>query len=228
MKAKIISYLLIYCLIIEPSLLNMGCTSFYPSEGTKNLNDYRNHEGKILIRLKNGVELIVNPKNLYFVDRNSEFIYAEGNEFNFVTKSTTSFNGVILPGKIDSEKVIENNSDIYHLFWMQDNTKLIIEDENLYRAAPDSQSGYWMLVDSYRKEFHKIYNSDIAGIEIQDIDWDKTSMVIALGLGISIVLIILLNNAFADCSSRRQSSDCSSSNSSNQSSDCSSNYSGSY
>jgi hypothetical protein len=224
MKAKIISYLLIYCLIIEPSLLNMGCTSFYPSEGTKNLNDYRNHEGKILIRLKNGVELIVNPKNLYFVDRNSEFIYAEGNEFNFVTKSTTSFNGVILPGKIDSEKVIENNSDIYHLFWMQDNTKLIIEDENLYRAAPDSQSGYWMLVNSYRKEFHKIYNSDIAGIEIQDVDWVKTSIAIVLGLGIMIGLIILLSNAGSG--SGGHSSDCGNSNY-HYSNDCG-NYAGSY
>jgi hypothetical protein len=228
MKAKIITYSLIYLLIIEPSLLNMGCTSFYPVEGATNLDDYKNHQDEILIRLKNGEELIVNPKNLYFVDRDSEFIYAEGEEYNFATKSSTSFEGIILPGKIDSEKVIEDNLDIYHLFWLQDSSKLNIEDENLYRVAPDSQSGYWMLVDSYRKEFHKIYNSDIAGIEIQDIDWDKTSMVIALGLGISIVLIILLNNAFADCSSRRQSSDCSSSNSSNQSSDCSSNYSGSY
>ena len=96
MKAKkIITYLLIYCIIIEPSLLNMGCTSFYPVEGANNLDDYRYYEEEILIRLKNGDELIVYPGDLYFVNRNSEFIYARGEEYNFNTNNSTSFNGII-------------------------------------------------------------------------------------------------------------------------------------
>lgn len=218
MKAKkIIIYLLIYCIVIEPSLLNMGCTSFYPVEGTSTLDDYRNYEDEILIRLYDGEELIAYPSDLYFVNRNSEFIYARGEEYNLNTKNSTSFNGIILPGEIDSEKVIVEDSDKYNLFWMQDSIKLIIEEKNLYRSAPDSQRGYWMYVKAYpyRTIYQKIYNSDIAGIEIRDVDWVKTSIATVLGLGLILFLIAIFSwkkhshgSQYNDCKSSNTSTDC--------------------
>ena len=95
---------------------------------------------------------------------------------------------------------------------MHDSTKLIIEEKNLYRFAPDSQSGYWLYIKSYpyRTIHHKIYNSDIAGIEIRDVDWVKTSILIVLGLGF--ILLLIAASRMGHQSSSPQYNDCKSSN----------------
>lgn len=213
-RLKLLSWLLIYCIVIEPSLMNMGCTSFYPSGGN-NPADYKNTEKEILIIFKNKTELAVKTSRLYFVPKGSEFLYGRGEQFNYSNKRHTRFEGTIPPEKIDSEKVVKDGREIYQFIWLPD-VRLIIEAENFYRVEPDNQNDYWAYVNPENGTVKQIYLNDIQAIEIRELDWLKTWLLIGLSLGVLALFIILLSSASGtshsggstDCNSHSYSGDC--------------------
>jgi len=71
-------------MLIQIPLTHLGCTSFYPT-GDADLSKYSNHEGSILLKLKDKSELEVPQKCSLFIEK----------------------------GKIDQAKLSEYNSTLY-------------------------------------------------------------------------------------------------------------------
>ena len=190
---KIISLLLIYCLVIQIPLTHLGCTSFYPTEENKSLSNYNNYEGRILLKLKDNTELEITPKNSFFVDRPSELIYGSGLEFNYTNKKNTYFTGIIEKDMIDSTKLIEYNSNQYIEYWMKDNRKLTMEVKKLLTITPDSGSNFWLVMDNNKDEIRKIYDSDIEEIQVLKTNWVTTSFLISGGIVLVSLIYLIIN-----------------------------------
>jgi hypothetical protein len=186
MKKQIISSILISCILIQIPLTHFGCTSFYPTEDN-NLSKYHNYEGNLLLKMKDATELRITPMNSFCVKSESEFIYGIGKEYNFKSKESSDFAGIIEKNKIDSSKLIENQSTPYRIYWLHDNRKIICEKE-IFCTAP----GFWSVLDNNMHEFRKIYDCEIETIEIQETNWLKTSALIVLGTALVLFVVAFL------------------------------------
>ncbi len=190
MKLKFFNWLLIYCLIIEPSLLNMGCTSFYTAEKGNDLNEYLNDNALIIVKLKDESKIKVKTNNIFYLKKGSEFIFGEGKKFDYLEKKSLYFKDYIPAEDIKSEEIRSDNSTSIHLFRMKDSTKILIQTEELFRIRPDKNNDSWVLYAEVENKFHKISTSDIAGVEIEKFDWVLTSIVITLSLGLILFLLL--------------------------------------
>ena len=209
---KIIAAILIYSFLIQIVLMNVGCMSYYPVKGEYELDNYKNYKDNILVKLKNKTEVEVIPQDLLYLQKNSKFRYGEGDEYDPSSRELSYFRGIIFPSKrdsenslltdlkklnikyfsssgIDSERIIVNNSTIYHLFWLKNRIRLNFKDGN-FILITDSVRNFWVAVDPYKKEFRKMNNSNIERIEIQKIDWVKTSIYIPFAIALCIGTVI--------------------------------------
>jgi len=181
MRTKIISSILVFCMLIQIPLTQVGCTSFYPT-GDNDLSKY-SAESRLLLKMKDKTDLDITPADCVSIDSSSELIYAIGKEYNYETKKFSDFDGVIEKEKIDSAKFLESNSKKYYIYWINDNRKIICERE-AYPIAPDSGSSFWLMYDNNKNEARKIYNSDIEMVEIQKTNWLATSFLIFMGAAV--------------------------------------------
>ncbi|MEJ2614392.1 MAG: hypothetical protein P8Z35_05515, partial [Ignavibacteriaceae bacterium] len=186
---KIIVSILISCMLLQLQFTQIGCTSFYPVNDNNKLVEYNNYSGKILLKLKDKTELNINPKYSIFIDKPSDLIYGTGSEFNYKDRKSFDFKGIIEKDAIDSGKVIESNSTAYHLYWTRNNRRLSFKVGKVFSIAPDSGSGFWLVFDNNRDEYKKIYDRDIAEIQVQKTNWVTTSILILLGIGVLALFI---------------------------------------
>ena len=180
-------------MLIQIPLTHLGCTSFYPLGEDDNLPDLIHSKKELLLKLKDQTEVHVLPLNYFYLDKPVEFIYGIGNEYNYENQRVSVFEGFIELDKIDSCKVIEENSILYHLFWLKDNRRLSFEEDKIIRAIPDSSKYTWLLPE-YPKLI-EISDSDISEVQVRKINWITTSIASVLGIGILILGIVFLANA---------------------------------
>lgn len=136
---KLISWILIYCLLIQIPLMDMGCMSFYSTEKDNNLANYQNYDNDILVKLKDSTEIKIPEGGIYFINKD----------------------------KIDSSKAIADNSGHYQFYWMNNGKRFIFGLENDYNLSPDSISNFYIVMDKNKNEFRKIYDNDIKEIRLQ-------------------------------------------------------------
>ncbi|MGE5806962.1 MAG: hypothetical protein ACM34M_14305, partial [Ignavibacteria bacterium] len=118
-----------------------------------------------------------------------ESIYGNGKLYNYETRKLSDFKGFIEKDKIDSSKVIENNSILYHQFWLKDNRSLSFEEDKIIRVAPDPGKNIWLVLDENEMKLIKISDSEISEVQVPKINWITTSIVSVLGIGLLILLI---------------------------------------
>ena len=199
MKIKIISSILTSTLLIQITLTSGGCMTFLPVEGN-NLANHQNDTNTLLIRIKDKRELKVEPENLIYYGNDSLFIYGEGYELNLADTEYSrliSFKGFVspAPAKIDSEKAIMYDSSKYYLFWMNNNKRISIREDNLARFNSNIMDNYWV-AKSENMGYQQFYAKDIAAIEEKGYtDEAKAGMGVfaalcAIGLAIGIWLLI--------------------------------------
>ncbi len=186
MKKQIISSILIFCMLIQIHLTQVGCTSFYPA-GDNDLSKYSEESG-LLLRMQDKTDLDISPANSVFIDSSAEFIYAVGKEYNYSTKKLSDFKGVIEKDKIDSAKFFEINSTKYYICWLNDNRKITCEKE-MFSTTPDSGSSFWLVYDNNKNEIRKVHDSEIEAVEIQKTNWVATSFLILIGAAALTLLI---------------------------------------
>ena len=189
MKKQIISSILIFCMLIQVPLTHIGCTSFYPPGEEDNLSDLINSKEGLLLKLKDETEIETIPNNYFYLDKPVEFIYGIGHQYKYENKRSTVFKGFIEKDKIDSCRVIEYNSILYHIYWMKDNRILNFEEDKIITVAPDSGKNIWLLVDDSNKRFIKISDSEISEVQVSKINWVTTSIVMVLGIGLLVLFI---------------------------------------
>ena len=187
MKTQIISSILIFSLLIQIALTTEGCMEFRPVEDN-NLAHHQKDTNTLLIRLKDKRDIEVEPENLIYYGNDSLFIYGKGYELNLADTTYNRlfhFNGLILPANIDSEKVIVYDSTKFYLFWMNNNKRISIKEDNLARFNSNTMDNYWV-AKSENMGYQQFYEKDIAAIEKKGLtDTQK-----ALG-NIAILLVII-------------------------------------
>ena len=187
MKSKIISSILISSLLIQITLTSGGCMTFLPVEDN-NLAHHQDDNNKLLVKLKDKRDIEIEPKNLIYYGNDSLFIYGKGYELNLADTTYNRlfhFNGLILPANIDSEKVIVYDSTKFYLFWMNNNKRISIKEDNLARFNSNTMDNYWV-AKSENMGYQQFYEKDIAAIEKKGLtDTQK-----ALG-NIAILLVII-------------------------------------
>jgi hypothetical protein len=194
MQRKIISLLLIFCLLIQLPITNIGCRAAFPT-GENDLSKYVNENGHILIKLKDDTEIETFSESIFLIKDSSEFFYGKGDKYNYEDKSLSEFDGTFYNYDIDSTKSIIGNSKSYQLFWMKDNTRLSFEVGNIFIVKPDSGKSCWA-VKEYSEgsvksnKLIRIYENDIS--EVQEF---KTTWVGYTILGLSIAAVIVLGIA---------------------------------
>jgi len=194
---KIISALLIYCLLVQTLLIDAGCRSFLPAGENDALADYKNYEYRILLKLKDNTFIIVAPDNFIFVDQPADLIFGEGSEYNYKTKENSDFIGTIEKKDIDSNLVTGRGTEVYHLFWTVDSKKYTFEKDNFISIIPDSGKNFWIVRDYYNGRFSKITDDDISEIKIEKTNWILTSLLIFVSAGLILIGILFfgLENA---------------------------------
>lgn len=100
---KIISVILIYCILIQIPLTHLGCKSFYPTEENKSLSNYNNYEGRILLKLKDNTELEVAHKYSVFITPDS------GSGFWLVMENNKDEPRKIYDSDIEGIQVLKTN-----------------------------------------------------------------------------------------------------------------------
>ena len=190
MKTKIISSILIFCTLVQIPLTQVGCTSFYPLGEDDNLSKHINSKKELLLKLKDQTEVYVLPDNYFYLDKPVEFIYGIGSQYNYENQRISVFEGFIEIDKIDSCKVIENNSILHHLFWLKDKRRLSFEEDKIIRAVPDSLKYTWLLVEYNKPKLIEISNSEISEVQVRKINWVTTSIASVLGIGLLVLFIV--------------------------------------
>lgn len=151
MNTKIISTLLIYCILIQVLFTGTGCMSFYSTNGDDNLADYKNYDGKILLKLKDGTEAEVPQNGILDIEKNG----------------------------VDSTKIIEYHSKPYEIYWMKSKRMLLFDMDKSVKEVPDTNSDFWAVVDDHdTRALRKIYDNDIDEIQIQKVNPVTTGLFI--------------------------------------------------
>jgi hypothetical protein len=201
MKSKIISSILISSLLIQITLTGGGCMTFLPVED-KNLAHHQEDENTLLVKLKDKRDIEVEPENLIYYGNDSLFIYGKGYELNLADttyKRLFHFNGFVspAPAKIDSEKVIKYDSSKYYLFWMNNNKRISIKEDDLVRFSSNTMDNYWV-TKSENMGYQQFYAKDIAAIEEKGLT-DKakvgrTVFGVLSGIGLMIYFVLMFKN----------------------------------
>lgn len=182
MNKRIISSVLIYCILIQLTYTYTGCTSLYPvSNNNPALSDY---EGELLLKLKDKRELHINTQNAFYIETPSNLFYCVGKEYNFTTKKLSDFKGIIERDKIDSSEVKMYNLNNVTAYWLNDNRKISCEKE-LYSITPDSGAGYWLALDNSNYKVWKVFDR-----EIQYIFKKETNVAATVGLVVVSALVL--------------------------------------
>jgi hypothetical protein len=168
MKTKIISSILISTLLIQIALTSGGCMTFLPVEDN-NLAHHQEDGNTLLVKLKDKRDIEIEPKNLIYYGNDSLFIYGKGYELNLADTTYQRlfpFNGFVspAPAKIDSEKVIMYDYSKYYLFWMNNNKRISIKEDDLTRFNSNTMDNYWV-AKSENMGYQQFYVKDIAAIE---------------------------------------------------------------
>ena len=157
---KLITLILIYCLIIQIPFFNEGCMSYFPIEGDKTLLNHKIYNNDILIKLKDSTDVEVPQGRIYHLEKD----------------------------KIDSAKVAEYESSHYQIFWMHDKKKITFKIGNERDMQPDSSNDFWIVWDKNEETFIRINNSDIQEIQTHKVDGTKTSLLLVGILGVCAIL----------------------------------------
>ena len=168
MKSKIISSILISSLLIQITLTSGGCMTFLPVEDN-NLAHHQDDDNTLLVKLKDKRDIEIEPQNLIYYGNDSLFIYGKGYELNLADttyKRLFHFKGFVspAPAKIDSEKVIMYDSSKYYLFWMNNNKRVSIREDDLTRFTSNTMDNYWV-AKSENMGYQQFYANDITTIE---------------------------------------------------------------
>jgi hypothetical protein len=200
MKTKIISSILISSLLIQITLTSGGCMTFLPVEDN-NLAHHQDDDNTLLVKLKDKREIKVRPENLIYYGNDSLFIYGEGYESNLVDTEYSNleyFKGFVspAPAKIDSEKTIMYGSEKYHIFWINNNKRISIREDDLARFNSSTMDNYWV-AKSVNMGYQQFYAKDIASIEEKGYTSGQNALMVSAGvLGIIglIALIIYMSS----------------------------------
>jgi hypothetical protein len=122
-------------ILLSFSILLSGCTSFYP------LTDEDRSEGRpaideqILIKLKDGRSIEVEPYHYVTVTEPSDFVYGEG----FNNRTFRQLRGKLNQSLIDSS-VIERGS---LTCWLHDGTPIVFRENDYVEVTFDGGTGLW-------------------------------------------------------------------------------------
>jgi len=194
MNKKIISSILVI------ALLNLcGCYSSSALTKEETQNYHPDPNDSFIIVLKDGTEIVYdredNPDAVFVrVDEPSDFIFGTGLIFDKYTQTNSRFGGKIDRNKIDSTKLVRTGNDVYHLFWLNDNTRITFGEGEYLDIKPEESIGYFIsgkiLLDKF---LGKVEFGDIYEIRNDLIDVGKISLII-IGLGIFVYLMVSLIN----------------------------------
>ncbi len=204
MKSKpIISGILIYCILIQTLITNIGCTSFYPAEGINNLAHFKDYENNILLKLSDNSYLAITPKRFFFVNQPANLVYGTGSVYDYKTKKISGFTGFIEKKVIDSSLVVKVLDEAIHVYWTKDSKKYAFENKDVITITPDSGKYFWIVRDDFTGKFRKINNSDIQEIQLQKTNWVRTSLLITAAAGLVAVILVAaaisaIGNAFSE------------------------------
>lgn len=186
---KIISILLVYCLLFQLPFAGLGCTSFYSAKGIINLEHFKDYDREILIKLEDNSELQIAPKQFYFVNKPTELIFGTGKVYDFINRKSSDFSGAIQNDIIDSNSVISVDSSTYHFFWTKDSKKYIFENSEFIKITQDSGKYFWIVRDDNTGKFRKIKNSSIQEIQVQEDDIVSTGLLAATAMTLLYICI---------------------------------------
>jgi len=198
MKRKIISYILIFCLLVQLPIANIGCRAAFPT-GDNDLSKYANENEHIIIKLKDDTEIETNGEYIFLIKDSSEFFYGKGDKYDYEDNTLSNFNDTFYNFDIDSTKSITNNSKSYQLFWMKNNTRLSFEAGNIFSFKPDSGKSCWA-VKEYSEGSVKsnkpirIYDNDISEVQEFKTTWVGYTIVGLAAVGFIVLGITLANN----------------------------------
>jgi hypothetical protein len=196
MKSKIISSILIFCLLIQLPVANIGCRAAFPP-GDTDLSKYANEDDQFLIVLKDSTVVQVNPGELIFVEDSSKIFYGRGEKYDYDNETLSDFDNMFYDHEIDSTKVLESNSKFYQIFWMKNNTRMSFEAGKVLSVMSDSGKSCWVVWKKERGEFIKIYEDDISEIQLIHTTWVDYTLYTLTLVGM-IVLIIALSDLGGD------------------------------
>jgi len=193
MNKKIISSILVI------ALLNLcGCYSSSALTKEETQNYYPDPNDSFIIVLKDGSEIVYdredNPDAVFVrVDEPSDFIFGTGFIFDKKTKTNSIFWGKVDRDMVDSSKVVKTGSDLYHLFWLNDSTRITLEEGEYFNITPKDSTGYWIsgkiLLDKFTG---KVEFEDISEIRNDLINVGQISLVI-IGISISAFFIYAMS-----------------------------------
>ena len=168
--------------------------TFKPVEDN-NLAHHQKDDNTLLVKLKDKRDIEVEPENLIYYGNDSLFIYGQGYELNLADTTYQRlfhFNGFVspAPATIDSEKVIMYDSSKYYLFWMNNNKRISIKEDDLTRFRSKTMDNYWV-AKSENMGYQQFYAKDIAEIEEKGYT-NKTKIVRGVFAALSAIGLIIL------------------------------------
>jgi hypothetical protein len=184
MNKKIISYVLLNSLLVQIIFTSLGCHAFYSPNDDKDLEENINSKERILLKLKDQSQLDLESESYLFVNKSSEFIYGIAAKLDFSRNKESRYVASIPKAEIVSLKeILIFNLTTYERYLLKDSTSITFEKGKMYTATPDSGREYWIVLDHEKNELRKINNSDIEEIQVIEINWITTSVLLAVVIG---------------------------------------------
>ena len=110
----------------------------------------------------------VNTDKLFSIEKNLQYIYGEGVKYNYITKKSYDFKGLLPIDEIDSGRMIKNNENEYSFYWSKDGYKYVFTDSNVFTIPTGTEKTFWVINNG---SLRKIDRNEIESIEIQKTNW---------------------------------------------------------
>lgn len=177
--------------ILVVALLNLcGCYSYtaLSKEEMKNIPSTPTSTDKFVLVLKDGSEIEYNteedPEAVFVrVDEPSDFIFGSGSIFDKKTGKESIFGGKIDRKMIDSSKIVRTGNEVYHLFWVNNNTRVAFKTGKYFNVKPKDGAGYFLIGKRGGTRFEgKIDFADISEIQKKEKNEDLYTIGIVVGV----------------------------------------------
>ncbi len=187
LKNQIISSVLIFCYLIQLSLINLGCYSYNAIKNGNNKNFEFPKSNEILkFILKDQSEIEAYSKNCFLVEQKSNLIYCKGLVYDSNEVSPSDFQGFILADQIDSTRYFASGSIPHWLYWLNNDKMLRVDVLNVCDLRKINASQAWFIIDR-NNTYRVIYFDEINQIQTPKINWLSTIIVLGIVVIISFV-----------------------------------------
>ncbi len=183
---SIISYILIFCILIEVPIINFGCYSYYSLNDNKNKAKSLKEYKRTKFILKDDSEVNALSKNCFLFDKDTALYYGAGLLYHGKEIKPNNFEGFINKRNIDSITFINSKPNPHDLYWLKDNDMLKIDENKIIDLSKTNGTQRWLVKDN-SGELQVIFSKDINEIQIQKINKLNTSLFVG-----SIILFYVL------------------------------------